>query len=209
MRVFKDFAGAFFVFFGVFILYFNLVMALNVVGSSNHITPFLGLYALDNTRWTDQYYFGWDSIWSIIDDLPTAFQFDNFLSKFETFVQTLNPLGELLGGFTYDAGGYSNIVEQILNAIKVLFTGLFSILTAPFQMLVAFIELNVYLFQTIIEGLTFIYHILDGRYNTPMNGWDSPLGAYMTNTPLPHTSNGVSVPQVISVGVSGGVVTVQ
>lgn len=209
MRVFKDFAGAFFVFFGVFILYFNLVMALNVVGSSNHITPFLGLYALDNTRWTDQYYFGWDSIWSIIDDLPTAFQFDNFLSKFETFVQTLNPLGELLGGFTYDAGGYSNIVEQILNAIKVLFIGLFSILTAPFQMLVAFIELNVYLFQTIIEGLTFIYHILDGRYNTPMNGWDSPLGAYMTNTPLPHTSNGVSVPQVISVGVSGGVVTVQ
>lgn len=209
MRVFKDFAGAFFVFFGAFILYFNLVMALNVVGGSNHITPFLGLYALDNTRWTDQYYFGWDSIWGIIDDLPSAFQFDNFLLKFETFVKTLNPLGELLGGFTVDAGSYSNVVDQILNAIKVLFTGLFSILTAPFRMLVAFIELNVYLFQTIIEALNFIYHILDGHYNTPIDGWDSPLGGYMTNTPLPHTSNGVSTPQVASVVVSGGVVTVQ
>lgn len=208
MRLFKSFGGAFLLFFGVFLLYFNLVMALNVVGSGNHITPFLGLFVADNTKWTSDYYFGWDSIWNVLRDMPKILQYDDLLDKFDKFVNTLMPFKDNLLELE-NAWSFSGSIWEVVKALFSIFQIFFRILISPFEMLVAFIELNVELFMTILDTLTFIKDILNGRYNTPMSGWDSPLVNYFQNTPLPHTSNGVSVPQVASVVVSGGVVTVQ
>lgn len=207
MTIFKRFAEVFLIFFGVYILYFNLVMALNVVGSDSHITPFLGFYAVDNTRWTSDYYFGFDSIMNTIRAIPSAFQFDNFLALFSKFVDTLSPLSSLFDDFSKlstPTSGWD--VWSMLQTFFNFFSIIFDIILAPFKMLVAFIELNIALFQSIIEALQFIWAIISGKYNSPVDGWTSPLENYFSNSGYnPHSGD---IPPVASVGVSGGVVTV-
>lgn len=201
MRPFRVFAVAFLMFFGVYILYFNLVMALNVVGGSSHLTPFLGFYAVYNERWTSDYYFGFQSIIDILDAIPEIFTFGNFLQAFEKFVATLFPLSDLLDEFSHFGVGGDSIFK-LLQSIGRLFTIFFDILISPFKMLVSFIELNILLFKSIIQGLQFIDTIVNGRYNTPMQDWFSPLENYFTNNPI---SSGSTAPYG-TLSVSSGVV---
>lgn len=207
MAIFKRFGEVFLIFFGVYILYFNLVMAINVVGSdSPFVTPFLGLYAVDNSRWTSDYYFGFESIYRIIKSIPSIFQYNNFLESFRKFVNTLAPLESVL---TDLKSSFPSSATDILGLLKVffnIFKVFFDILISPFTMLINFLKLQVDLFQSIIQVLDFIHNVLNGNYNMPISDWSSPLENYFEN--IPYYNGGNAVPPVASVEVSGGVVVV-
>lgn len=214
MKLIHAFGVAFLIFFGVFILYFNLVMALNVVGSNNHITPFLGLFVLDNSRWTSDYYFGFASIFGngddikgILKDLPSAIRFDYTLKMFTDFVESLSGFKKTMDDITnlnYFSGGGSFIeqLQQLGNLLFGLGKIFFGILTSPFRALIAFITLNIELLWTIIDVLQFIWAILNGTYNIPMDNWSSPLEGQVNSNV---TTTGV--PPVIQITYNGGTIS--
>ena len=207
MRFVHALAISVLVIFGVYILYFNLVMALNVVGSSNHLTPFLGLFVLDNTRWTSDYYFGFNSIRYALDDLPSVVRFDYTLEMFEQFVDSLTGFSDTLdkiSNFNYFSGDGSlwDTLVAIGNLVWDIGSIFFSILTAPFRMLIAFITLNIEIFTTIIDVLVYIWGILNGTYNLPIDNWSSPLSGQATTNV---TTTGI--PPVIHITNNGGTIS--
>ena len=211
MTLFKRFGEVFLVFFGVFILYFNLVMALNVTGGNDHITPFLGLFSTNGNRWSSDYYFGFNSIWGIINDIPSAFQFDNFLSLFSKFADTLGKqgiIGSLEKFINMGKQTSSNNVLQLLQVFFTFFQVIIDILISPFKMLIAFIELNIALFDSILQALKFIQSIIEGKYNQEVSGWSSPLEDYFGNSGYNPNISGATAPHG-EVSVSGGVVVFQ
>lgn len=191
MRLFESFAKAFLIFFGVFILYFNLFMAMDIVGQgSGHLSPFLGLYSVDDTRWGSDYYFGFSSIMQILGDLPKQLNFANFLEDFKEFVGSLNVFGDFL--YDYKAPDLidSNFWEILGNMLYVVFGAWFNIIIAPFKMLYHFIVLNVHLFQTLIELFNFVWSMINGKYNTPIDSAISSPFGILTST----SGNGYFIP---------------
>jgi len=195
MKVIHYFAIAVLSIFGVYLLYFNLVMALNVVGSSNHVTPFLGLFVLNNERWTSDYYFGFDSIRKILNDLPTAIRFDYTLTMMENFVESLTGFSGVLQelqnntAFVGQANSFWDTITQIGNLLFNFGKLFFQIMISPFKALIAFITINVQIFLTIIDCLTFIWRILNGTYNLPISGWITPLEDIKNTNPTDASDN--------------------
>lgn len=191
MRLFEAFAKSFLIFFGIFILYFNLFMAMDIVGTGDgHITPFLGLYAISDTTWGSDYYFGFSSIMQILDDLPKQLNFANFLNDFEEFVKTLTPVSNWLNNGWKSDISTTNPLEIFGSIFTDFFTIWFDLLSAPFQMLYHFILLNIHLFQTLIELFNFVWRMINGNYNLPIDSAISSPFGILTST----SGNGYFIP---------------
>lgn len=215
MRIFKAFGSAFLVFLGVYLLYFNLVMALNVVGEGQYITPFVGLFSASGDKWTDGFYIGFstffgdsqNNVGGVFTDFPRLLEFNNLLDSFVDFVDSFTNFKGVLQGFNYNLVG-SSAWEQLLQVFYSIFRLWTEILIAPFKMIISFITLFAKVFQTIIELLKYIKDILGGKYNTPISGWSSPLENYFGNSGYNPNISGATAPHG-EVSVSGGIVVFQ
>ena len=172
---FSAFAKGFLIFFGVFILYFNFCLVLN-------ITPFPG-FLIPNyyNHWNSDYYFGFSSIVTAINNFPQVFGLQNMQSNLETFMDSI--------------GGWATTFRQMDafinsgNIVNLLFA-IGNVILAPLTSLIALIKIIVTILASIIQLFIYVTQIVSGNYNLPV--WGSGLDETTGVITLIPTNTGVT-----------------
>ena len=100
MGIYRKFGIAVLIFFGMFFLYFNLCLVLN-------ITPFPGFLIPDSANhWNSDYYFGFESVLRAFDEFPdlylTDIAGDNGSDGYlENFINSLFNVANIFEDFDY------------------------------------------------------------------------------------------------------------
>lgn len=160
MNLVKSFAIAFLIFFGVFLLYFNFCLVLN-------ITPFPGfLVPSTQNHWNSDYYFGFQSILSAFDDFPQSVFLNNMDNNLQMFINSLGNVANIFHDF-----------DEFVNSGNVfnLLLAFFNLVTAPIQAIMYFLIITITILEQIIEFIVYAYKIVSGWYNLPVAPFNTPI----------------------------------
>lgn len=149
MNLFKSFGIGVLSLFLIYILFFNLLMAMN-------INPFPGfVFPANSVYWNDNYYFGFHSIYAILDGFPRGL--------------SIGMVGKNLANFIESLTGLKETLEKLMNAegidIVAIFTFIFNLFIAPLRALVALLAVTIEVFTTIFEIIIYFIQIITGQFN--------------------------------------------